>query len=187
MPSFSYLTGDGTLRNRLVLNAGTLADPDIALTSDTYTKASVDAMSAKLPTALGQQASTASLSVVVATGATLPITSPTYSAYASLGTSVNANIKATPGKMYGLVATNGNSSTQFIQLFNKVTAPINGDVPMRSYPVYGNYGSLMIDGNLWGLAGLTFSTGISWGMSSTPLAYTAISAATSVIFEGYYI
>jgi len=170
-----------------VLGTGTLADPDSAVTSDVNTKASVDALSAKLPTALGQQASTASLSVVVATGSTLPITSPTYSAYASLGTSVNANIKATPGKMYGLVATNGNSSTQFIQLFNKVTAPINGDVPMRSYPVYGNYGSLMIDGNLWGLAGLTFSTGISWGMSSTPLAYTAISAATSVVYECYYI
>ena len=187
MPSFSYLTGDGTLRNRLVLNAGTLADPDIALMSDTNTKASVDALSAKLPTALGQQASTASLSVVVATGSTLPITSPTYSVYSALGTNVNANIKATPGKMYGVVATNANSSTRFIQLFNKITAPINGDVPLRSYPVYGNYGSLMIDGNLWGLAGLNFSTGISWGMSSTPLAYTAISAPTEVIFEGYYL
>ena len=187
MPSFTYLTGDGTLRNRLVLNAGTLADPDVSVTSDVNTKASVDALSAKLPSALGQQASAASLSVVVATGAILPITSPTYSAYSALGTNVSANIKATPGKLYGLVATNANSSTRFIQLFNKITAPINGDVPLRSYPVYGNYGSLMIDGNLWGLAGLNFSTGIAWGMSSTPLTHTAISAATDVIYECYFL
>jgi len=171
----------------LVLNAGTLADPDVSVTSDVNTKASVDALSAKLPAALGQQASTASLSVVVATGSTVATTSLTYSAYSALGTNVSANIKVTPGKMYGLVATNANSATRFIQLFNKITAPINGDVPLRTYPVYGNYGSLMIDGNLWGLAGLNFSTGIAWGMSSTPLTHTAISAATDVIFEAFFL
>lgn len=182
---FTYVDGTGTLRNRLAEGAGTIADPDKQIIFDPDGNALLTTISGKLPT-LGQKVMSGSVPVTIASNQNVVITSPNYSGFVSMGTSTGGNIKSSSGSLFGIVATNANASTRFLQLFNKATGPVTNDVPMLVYPVYGNYGNLMIDGNLWGYSGVGFSTGISWGFSTTWLTYTA-GVGSECVFEARYL
>jgi hypothetical protein len=181
MPSFPYISGDGTLRNRAILGSGTLSDPDIGVVNDVEGNLVLNVISGKLPT-LGQKAASGSVSVVQSSGSVFTTTNATYNNFRSIGVSAGGNIKATSGSIFSLAATNANATIRFIQIFDKATAPTSGDVPMLVYPVYPNYGMITIDTVLWGLAGLGLANGISWGFSSTQLTYTA-ATGSDCVFE----
>lgn len=183
LSSFPYLTATGDLRNRSVDGSGTVADPDVAIVNDILTKATIDSISSKIPT-LGQKAISGSVSVTPATGSSILVTPVSYIGQVRLAVSAGDNIKATPGNVFSFVATNLNTNTRYIQLFNKSTSPVLNDVPVVVYPVFGS-NLLIIDTAIWGLAGIGFSTGISWGYSTTPLTYTA-GSNSDVIFEIRY-
>lgn len=184
LSTFPYLTASGDLRNRMIDGAGTTIDPDVAIVRDILNTISTDGISTKIPT-LGQKSISGSVSIVPATNASILVTPVIYAGQVRLGVSAGDNIKASPGNVYSFVATNLNASTRYIQLFNQTTAPVTANVPLLVYPVFGS-NLLIIDTAIWGLAGIVFSTGISWGFSTTPLTYTA-GTNSDVIFEIRYI
>lgn len=184
LSTFPYLTAAGDLRNRMIDGAGTTIDPDVAIVRDILLAASTDGISAKIPT-LGQKAISGSVSIVPATNASILVTPVIYAGQVRLGVSAGDTIKASSGTVFSFVATNLNASTRYIQLFNQTTVPVTGNVPLLVYPVFGS-NLLIIDTAIWGLAGVVFGTGISWGFSTTPLTYTA-GVSSDVIFEIRYI
>ena len=184
LSTFPYLTAAGDLRYRSVDGAGTIIDPDVATVKDVAGVASTDGISAKLPT-LGQKAISGSVSITPAAGASILVTPVSYLGGVSLGLVVCATAKASSGTLFSFVATNLNPNTRYIQFFNSTTAPTTGNIPFVVYPVFGS-NLLIIDTQIWGLGGLAFSTGISWGFSTTPLTYTA-GVASDLIFELRYL
>lgn len=182
---YTYIAGDGSLRNRLVEGAGTIGDPDRQIIINPEENVLLTTISGRLPT-IGQKVRSGSVPVVIASDQNIVVTSPSYTGFVSLGVSAGGNIKNSAGQLFGIVATNANAATRFIQIFNKATGPILNDVPVLSYPVYPNYGTLMIDANLWGYNGLGFATGISWGYSSSWLTFTPATPAECV-FEARFL
>lgn len=184
LSTFPFLTANGDLRNRSVNGAGTIADPDVAIVEDTVNTIAINNLSAKVPT-LGPKAVSGSVSVTPATGSKFTIDQIAYLRTTRLAISAGDNIKSTSGVVFSFVATNLGSSTRFLQLFNKNSAPVTGDVPTAIYPVFGS-NMLIIDTAIWGLAGLSLTSGISWGISTTPTTYTA-GPFSEVLFEINYL
>lgn len=184
LSTFPYLTAKEDLRYRSVDGSGTVGDPDVAVVVDNLNLAATNSVAAKLPT-LGQKAISGSVSVTPATGASILVTPVSYLGSVLLGTSAGSNIKATAGNVFSFVATNLSANTRYIQLFDRATTPTTGTVPLVVYPVFG-FNLLIIDTQIWGLAGLSFASGISWGFSTTPLTYTA-ATSTDVMFEIRYL
>lgn len=118
------------------------------------------------------------------------ITATSPNDFSAIGSAVSGNIKASSGQIFSLSCTNLNASTRYLQLFNTAAAPTAGATPIRSFPVYGNGGFLVIGSDIFGSIdagiGLFFSTGVSWGFSTTPLTYTA-GAATDCIFAARWL
>ncbi len=108
----------------------------------------------------------------------------------AMGTAASGVIKNSPGTLFSIACTNLSANARYIQLFNTTSAPSAGATPFRSYPLYSSGGFTVIDAQLWGAIqssiGLSFSTGISWGFSTTALTYTA-GTATDCIFEASYL
>jgi hypothetical protein len=114
-------------------------------------------------------------------------TPPTMTDYNTMGTSAGAVIKNSAGNLHVIACTNLNAATRYLQLFNNATGPTG--TPLKSYPVYGNGGFIALDTAYFGISakgrGLVFSTGISWGISTTPLAYTAATASETIVEARY--
>ena len=111
------------------------------------------------------------------------VTSAGNLSYSRIGTTVTANIKATAGSLYSLTCTNLNASIRYLLLFDSTGS--TAGTPVRSYPVYGNGGFLEIGLNILGLVGLNFSTGITFGFSTTATTYTAGSAGDCILGVRY--
>lgn len=183
--TFTYIDGSGTLRNRLAEGEGTVADPDKQVVYDPDGNGLLTAISGKLP-GLGSRSISQSISVSIADDQEVLITSPTYDIFNSIGTSAGSNIKANNAKIFSIGAVNANASTRFLQLFNKNSAAVAGDLPTLVYPISGNHGFMKLDVTFWGYAGLYFSAGFSWGFSTTMLSYTA-GTASECVFEARYL
>lgn len=88
---------------------------------------------------------------------------PTSSSYNSLG-STNANIvKATPGTVYSVSASNATGTVKFVKLYNTIASPVIGTtmpVIMIAVPATGT-----INMN-FGTVGHRFSNGITFGMTA---------------------
>ena len=88
--------------------------------------------------------------------------------------------KAAPGSLLGFNLVNYASGTRYLQFFDRTTAPTPGLAATRQFPIslgaasaptvfaYGN--------DYFGVAGLTFATGIVWAISLTSGTYTPASA-----------
>jgi hypothetical protein len=112
-------------------------------------------------------------------------TPPTLNDFNSMGLATAGAIKVTSGSLYLLAATNLNASTRYLQVHNTAATPASGATPLKSYPVYGGSGMLVLDLQFFGVSqasrGLFLSTGISWAMSTTPLTYTPATAAETIV------
>ena len=76
--------------------------------------------------------------------------------------------KTSPGSVYGLLGFNNNLVPGFIQLHNRVTPPVSGNIPVNILFV-GPQNNFYLDG---GKFGMYFSSGIVWAHSTTPTVYT---------------
>lgn len=182
-----YIAGDGSLRYRSSNGVGTSGNPDVFDFADEIAHQKMDAIATitnnielSLPSALvGDRLKTQS---------TITATSPND--YNRIGTASLGNIKNTPGQIFSISCTNLNATTRYLLLIDKASNPVNGDTPIRSYPVKADGELLVLGSNVFGSIeagiGLFFSNGISWGFSSTPLALTA-ATATDCIFAARWL
>jgi hypothetical protein len=105
--------------------------------------------------------------------------------YRAIGTAASANIKNRGGRILSYSCTNLNATIRYFQLFDTTAAPSPGATPTIAFPVYGSSGLLIIDGKYLGDEGTLFTTGISFGFSTTPLTYTAGTASDAIVEVRY--
>ncbi|HWD38913.1 MAG TPA: hypothetical protein VG944_08705 [Fimbriimonas sp.] len=117
---------------------------------------------------------------------TAPANTPSYapvgvqwSADASYGT-VNANTsKASRGFSYHARAWNFVSGLRILMLFDNDIPPINGDTPIREFPMSSGVadGPTEIDEYYGGDGGVLFTNGVSWAISTTSGTLTLATAS----------
>lgn len=93
---------------------------------------------------------------------TQPI-APTTSFYNSAATTNATSVKASSGRLFGVVANNVNAAARYLKLYDKATAPVVGtDVPKLTVPIPATGQVSLNIGEL----GLTFPTGIAFAITA---------------------
>jgi hypothetical protein len=106
--------------------------------------------------------------------------------YISMGTAVSGNLKASAGNVYALDCINVSTGLRFLQLFDSTAAPTAGAVPkIPPFPIPANNGLLLVGQDVLGGEGINFTTGISFGISTTALTYTAATATDVAVSIRY--
>jgi len=105
--------------------------------------------------------------------------------FVNLGANLALAIKASPGHLYSVYAETTNASKRYLQIFNSTTPPTAGNVPVLSFLIPAgascDYGT-----SHFGPNGQSFTVGMSYGVSSTPLTYTAASSASEQVVKAKY-
>jgi hypothetical protein len=123
--------------------------------------------------------------VIAANQPSIPVLLPSGTlSYRALGNVSTGVIKATSGFLFSLTCTNLATQTRYLQLFNANQIVNTGAVPLEWYPVYANGGFLSLVDEL-GRQGLAFTTGITWGFSSTPNTFTAANSVDCAVIARY--
>lgn len=112
-----------------------------------------------------------------ATGAlvvtTLSEAAVTYTQHAA--TAAHSTVRAAPGNLAALYATNLSEDVVAFQLFNLASSPpAPGQVPQHVFAVAP--GAVL---SIEALGGLAFSTGITWALSGNPLVYAPMEDAAA--------
>lgn len=99
----------------------------------------------------------------------------------SFGTAASAVSKATQGNLFSVHATNKNAAIRYLHLFNRSSVPTLGTAPLFSFEIGAGSSitpaTAIVGSDFFGEDGLYFSTGITWGISTTNATYTAATAA----------
>ena len=95
----------------------------------------------------------------------------------TLGAESASVSKASPGMLYEFIATNASGSTQWFQIFDRITTPPNGTAPLMSFPVAAS--STV---SLSPRAGRQFTTGITWGWSTRYDFFTGAYAGSAFVY-----
>ncbi len=104
------------------------------------------------------------------------------SRFASLGAAATANAKAGAGNLYSITATNRNAAVRYLQLFDSTGATAT---VLYQWPVAVTAGLVIIGSDFFTEAGWRFSTGITWGMSTTAGSYVAATASETDVAGSY--
>lgn len=83
------------------------------------------------------------------------------------------------GLVYSVSARNKNGAVRYLQLFNKATAPVAGDIPTVIIEIPAN-GITVLGDAFFSRNGLAFNVGVAWGFSTTEETFTAGTAADQV-------
>lgn len=105
--------------------------------------------------------------------------SPTTISVNFLGSVSGANVINRPAKIYSIYCSNLSTATRYLQLFDRTSSPTPGLSPSLTYPIYGESG-LVFDSNYFSKGTVEFTTGISWGFSSTPFTFTPADSLTVI-------
>lgn len=122
-----------------------------------------------------------------------PLASAAYSgvAFSSFGAATKANVKASPGSLLSVYASNINAAIRYLLLHNKASAPAGADVPLMAFPIPAGSStapaSIILDGDFWGAAGFYFSTGLGWAISTTGATFTDSATASEHYVNGSFI
>jgi hypothetical protein len=98
-------------------------------------------------------------------------------AFGTVGLVINAK----PGRFYKLRVLNKSATVYYVQIHNKVTAPVNTEVPIWEFKLPASVDST----EEWGLNGLYCSAGMGIALSSTPSVLTLAVAADGVMYGLY--
>lgn len=103
----------------------------------------------------------------------------------TLGAVTKALLKATPGTVFAIYASNGNAAVRYLLLHEKATAPAAADVPVRAWriPIGGDI--RLGPNELCG--GIRMVTGMGWSVSSTFATFTDAATATDHLVQIDYI
>lgn len=108
------------------------------------------------------------------------LTSPTL--YTEITQVTKANIKASAGVVKSIFISNANAALRYFQLHNKATAPAGADVPLISVPIGAgtatNPQEMVLGTDFFNDAGVSFSTGIGWAISTTYATFTDSATAS---------
>lgn len=106
--------------------------------------------------------------------------SPTL--YTELTQVTKASIKVTAGVVKSIYISNANAALRYFQLHNKATAPVATDVPLISVPIGAgtatNPSAMELGTDFFSDAGISFSTGIGWAISTTYATFTDSATAS---------
>jgi chromosome segregation ATPase len=105
---------------------------------------------------------------------------PTITSYKYMGTSAGANVKASAGKIYSISCSNLSTNTRYFQIFNSTSSPSSNQTALESYPITGE-SSIVLDCNYFDKTSNEYSTGISWGFSTSALTYVAGDSTTAIV------
>lgn len=104
----------------------------------------------------------------------------------SIGESVSRAVVSGVVGLYSLRVANVSNALRYFQLFDRTTVPTNSTVPtISSDPIDANGGLLILDPSHFGEGGLRFTSGIAWGISSTPFVFTAAAATDAIVTLRY--
>ncbi|CAB4196594.1 hypothetical protein UFOVP1290_114 [uncultured Caudovirales phage] len=125
------------------------------------------------------------LNQVLAVQVRVPIgTTYAPTVFTDRGATVTKLVKGSAGMVVGLTCYNTTASTRFLQLHNLVAAPAAG-APALSFLVPAG-AQIVLGTDIFTSAGISFATGIVYGVSSTSDSYTAGSATDCSIQIFYY-
>lgn len=92
----------------------------------------------------------------------------------------DVSVKATPGQLLSVVATNENAAVRYLQIHNKASAPTAGEAAVVSYIIPAGTtaapGRIQLTMADFGNNGLHLSTGIALGISTAIDTFTAATA-----------
>lgn len=112
------------------------------------------------------------------------------SQFAAILNDVDISVKATAGYLRSLVVTNINAAVRYIQVHNKASAPAGADTPIWSIPIpagTANAPAIVILGaDIFGPGGLSCTTGVSIGVSTTAGTFTAATTTDHTV-HGMYV
>lgn len=96
--------------------------------------------------------------------------------FTNRGAAASAAVKTSAGRVQSFTCRNKNAVTDFyFQLFNSASAPSAAAVPSYSFMI-PNDQQLVIGTDFFTDSGISFSTGIAWGWSTTEDTFTAATA-----------
>lgn len=102
----------------------------------------------------------------------------------ALSASTAISVKVTPGNLMALSCSNANAAVRFLQIHNRIVAPINADAPVAAWPIpagsANSPGYVSLSVLDFGNAGFACAAGISIGISTTLATYTAATASEHV-------
>lgn len=101
--------------------------------------------------------------------------------------STNAtSLKGSAGQVGSVTCTNINAGQRYLKFYNKATAPTVGtDVPVYVYPIPGNTAGAGVTHSI--PAGIEFTTGIAWALTTGPtVADTGAVAASEIVVSIAY-
>lgn len=105
--------------------------------------------------------------------------------FVNLGANVTLNIKASAAHLYSCYGETTNAAKRYLQFFNTTTTPTGGNTPVLSFLIPAS-SSASYGNDHFGLNGQPFPTGLAYGVSTTPLTYTAATASEQVVMAKYY-
>jgi hypothetical protein len=97
---------------------------------------------------------------------------------------VSANIgassgfaKASAGTLFSISCNNRNAANRWIQVFNSASGPTGGATPFMAPWLVPAGGLTIVGSDHFTAGGISFSTGIAWGVSTTSATFTAGTAS----------
>jgi hypothetical protein len=133
-------------------------------------------------------AQTSDTALVVALSPNNPLPAASSPSMEQIFGTVSGVIKGSAGSLMSFYGANySNLSVNYLQFFNSTSAPGVGAIPFMEFEVgvSGNLKSYMLDRDFFSDAGVSFSTGIAYGWSSTSGSYTAITITTNTLTVTY--
>lgn len=120
-----------------------------------------------------------------------PLVGSTYahSFFNTVENDVDLLVKGSAGNLKALTVWNYNAAKRYVMLFNKATAPANGDTPTDTFVIpagsANNPGVLSLTDADLGHGGKYFATGIGVGISTTTGTLTGATTTDHVIWGRY--
>ncbi len=120
-----------------------------------------------------------------------PLATNTYAPtlYTNYGAAAAAFIKASAGNVLAVRGTNMNAAFRFLQLHNKASIPLAGEVPLYSFKMSAGSATtvfvVQLGSEFFTGSGGYFSTGIGYAFSTTEGTYTAATATDHQIHVHY--
>lgn len=124
--------------------------------------------------------------------AIVPQNTPPYGLLYYYNTGVSSGVvKNVGGAIYSFLVTNSNGSVRFFQIFNTSTTPTVTSAPTFSYILTPGSSSvptqLILGQDFFGQNGIAFTTGISFGFSTSASTFLPTSTPTDHAVQVNYV